>query len=50
MNLKSLRNKFVCWFSTKFFDIHDYPDGEELKEPMHWYEYECERCHKKFYI
>lgn len=43
--------KFVCWFSRKFYDIHDYPvrsggDGT----PSHFWEYECWNCHKKFGI
>lgn len=31
------------------FEFHDYPDGI-IKEPMHGYEYTCERCKHKFYI
>ena len=50
MNLKYKWNQFVCWFSKRFWDIHDYPDGKDFKEPAHFMEYECERCGKKFYI
>lgn len=50
MSLKSKLAIFRCWFSKRFWDIHDYPDGKEYKQPIHWIEYECERCGKKFYI
>jgi hypothetical protein len=30
-------------------DFHDYDDSKE-KVPMHFYEYSCERCGKKFFI
>ena len=41
----------VCWFSARFWDIHDYyqsrgGDGH----PSHFYEYQCSRCGKKFFI
>lgn len=48
--MKKMMRKFVCWFSYRFWDIHDYPDGKDFKEPMHWYKYECDRCGKNFYI
>ena len=43
--------RFVCWFSRKFYDIHDYfvragGDGT----PSHMYEYTCWNCGKKFHI
>lgn len=50
MMLRLFGNKFICWFSRKFWDIHDYPDGKDFKHPAHWAQYECERCGKKFYI
>ena len=42
---------FVCWFSRKFFNIHDYPrsyggDGY----PSHFYTYRCWNCGRKFGI
>lgn len=46
----NLYARFRCWFSSKFFDIHDYFDGKEFKDPAHFYDYECERCGKKFTI
>lgn len=44
-------NNFVCWFSHKFFDIHDYKigfGGDGI--PSHFYEYTCSNCGEKFYI
>ncbi len=51
-----MRNKprwirFVCWFSARFHDIHDYPvawggDGH----PSHFYVYRCWNCGKEFSI
>ena len=43
--------KWVCWFSSKFWDIHDYQikmggDGW----PSHFYTYKCSRCKKEFTI
>ena len=42
---------FTCWFSKKFWDIHDYHkrkggDGT----PTHFYTYTCWNCEKKFGI
>lgn len=42
---------FRCWFSKKFWDIHDYPkrkggDGE----PRHFYTYTCWNCGHKYSI
>ena len=48
--MKKLMAKFRCWFSNKYWDIHDYPDSNTYKEPLHFYEYTCERCGKKFNI
>lgn len=46
-----MANKFVCWFSKYFWDIHDYHvwkggDGN----PSHFYTYTCTRCNKEFTI
>lgn len=41
--------KFVCWFSRKFFDIHDYKKawgGDGF--PMHFCTYHCWNCGKDF--
>jgi hypothetical protein len=40
-----------CWFSEKYWDIHDYRvnrggDGH----PSHFHEYTCHNCGKKFII
>jgi hypothetical protein len=43
--------RFVCWFSARFWDIHDYHvsrGGDST--PSHFYAYECWNCHKKFQI
>ena len=43
--------KFVCWFSAKFWDIHDYLEqcgGDGT--PSHFYDYHCWNCGKKFNI
>ena len=46
-----MRIKFVCWFSRRFWDIHDYSvnyggDGY----PSHFYTYKCWNCGKHFGI
>lgn len=43
--------KFICWFSQRFFDIHDYParkGGDGI--PTHWHKYRCWNCKKEFTI
>ena len=49
---QAMRNiRFVCWFSARFWDIHDYltiTGGDGC--PSHFYEYHCWRCGKKFTI
>lgn len=43
--------RFVCWFSARFYDIHDYKEGWGGDGyPAHFCEYECWNCHKLFYI
>lgn len=40
-----------CWFSGRFFDIHDYhfhKGGDDV--PSHFREYTCWMCGKKFTI
>lgn len=43
--------RFVCWFSRRFWDIHDFTknhggDGT----PSHFYVYRCWNCGKAFEI
>jgi len=43
--------RFICWFSDKFFDIHDYYKeygGDGI--PSHFYVYKCHSCGKEFTI
>lgn len=43
--------RFVCWFSRKFFDIHDYYEsrgGDGI--PTHFYIYTCWHCGRRFQI
>lgn len=43
--------QFCCWFSRKFFDIHDYKESKGGDgTPMHFYTYTCWNCGKKFTI
>lgn len=41
----------ICWFSKRFFDVHDYPvskGGDGI--PSHFYKYQCWECGAKFDI
>ena len=41
----------ICWFSKKFYDVHDYPihkGGSGV--PDHNYNYQCRECGKEFRI
>lgn len=43
--------RFVCWFSRRFFDIHDWPiemGGDGV--PCHHHTYRCPNCGKEFGI
>lgn len=47
----SIKDNSICWFSAKFWDIHDYKinqggDGY----PTHFFEYTCPNCLTKFTI
>jgi len=47
----SVEDGSICWFSKKFFDVHDYHkwkggDGT----PSHFYQYTCWKCGKRFSI
>ena len=51
MGLGNITDGSICWFSKKFFDIHDYPthkggDGT----PSHFCFYTCPACNKRFRI
>jgi hypothetical protein len=42
---------FVCWFSARFWNIHDYLQdcgGDDC--PTHFYTYRCWHCGKEFMI
>ena len=42
---------FVCWFSRKFWDIHDYRvEWGGCGHPYHFYTYKCWHCGKEFGI
>lgn len=41
----------ICWFSKKYWDIHDYyksSGGDGI--PTHFYTYTCSKCLKEFSI
>jgi len=45
------RIEFVCWFSSRFYDLHDYLNtkgGDGI--PSHWHDYHCWNCGKEFQI
>lgn len=43
--------RFTCWFSRKFWGIHDYPENKGGDgHPSHFYEYACWNCGRKFGI
>lgn len=42
---------FVCWFSARFWNIHDYlRDCGGDGYPSHFYTYKCWHCGKEFEI
>jgi len=48
---KYVKTEYVCWFSSRFWNVHDYPvefggDGT----PSHFYKYKCWNCGKEFGI
>lgn len=47
-----LNQSVICELSTDENNYHDYTDATEPdnKSPMHFYEYTCRHCGKKFYI
>ena len=47
----SIEDGSICWFSKRFFDVHDYhihKGGDGY--PVHFYEYKCPVCDKLFYV
>ena len=43
--------RFICWFSRRFWDIHDYPVRKGSNgTPSHFYTYRCWNCGKEFGI
>lgn len=42
--------KAVCDMSDDNRDYHDYPDAMAVKQPLHFYDYTCERCGRHFSI
>ena len=43
--------KYVCELSINGRDFHDHEDSEDNDlGPVHFYEYTCRRCGKKYYI
>jgi len=51
MGFGSVKDGSTCWFSKKFFDIHDFyvsKGGDGY--PSSFYSYQCSRCEKEFYI
>ena len=51
LGFSSVKDGSLCWFSQRWFDIHDYHkyrggDGY----PSHMYEYKCHKCGHKFLI
>lgn len=46
----SLFPRLACWFSARFFDVHDYPQSDNGGEPWHFYTHTCKHCGKQFTI
>ena len=49
--LGSISNGSICWFSNRFYDVHDYhttKGGDGI--PSHFYKYTCPNCDVKFWI
>jgi hypothetical protein len=43
--------RLICWFSRRFFDIHDYfvhSGGDGV--PTHWHVYRCWNCRREFWV
>lgn len=51
LGLSSVWDYSTCWFSSKFFDVHDYKtDKGGDGTPSHFHEYTCSVCGKRFTI
>ena len=51
LGLGTVDDGFICWFSRKFWDIHDYHEftgGDGI--PEHFRIYKCSNCGKEFII
>jgi hypothetical protein len=47
----TIYNGITCWFSAHFWDVHDYHiDKGGNGTPIHFYNYKCPVCDKKFVI
>jgi hypothetical protein len=45
--MKRLKNWFICWWSTWYFDIHS--ERDDIRGiPDQWKEYRCKRCGKNY--
>jgi len=45
-----LFSRFTCWFSARFFDVHDYSQSNNGGEPWYFYTHTCKDCGKQFTI
>jgi len=51
LGFATIENNDICWFSEKFWDIHDYPKNKGGDGyPYHFYTYTCPKCKKEFEI
>lgn len=47
----SVNDGSICWFSRKYYDVHDYPihkGGDDY--PTHFIKYTCHKCGEDFGI
>lgn len=51
IGLGSIRDGSICWFSKKFWEVHDYhKDQGGHGQPWHFHVYKCPKCGKEFII
>ena len=51
LGMGSVEDGSICWFSAKYFDVHDYHESRGGDGyPSHFYAYHCSRCGKAFGI
>jgi len=49
--LGSIHDGSICWFSERFWERHDYHEGQGGDGvPSHGYSYTCPKCGRKFTI